>query len=112
MAQISDTFEYQFTFLGAMCDELTSKVTQSLVYLLSGDAHRDRDNMEVKCPLLTPTTCWQMVFTTPRYVTGSALAPPCAHLSQCCFLCHKTCRVPFLTCLRCLLQSCTLSIQT
>lgn len=47
-------------------------------------------------------------FSTPRCVTGSASAPLCTHFSQCCRLCHKPCRVPFLTSLCCLPRSCTL----
>lgn len=41
-------------------------------------------------------------------VYGSASAPLHTCFSQCCYLCHKPCRVPFLTSLCCLPRSCTL----
>lgn len=34
-------------------------------------------------------------FTTQSNVSGSALAPLCTCFFQCCYLCHKPCRVPF-----------------
>lgn len=68
------------------------------------------ESILMKCPLLTPSRCWQMVFTftSQHKVIGSAPARLRSCFSQCCYLCHKPCRVPFLTSLCCLPQSCTL----
>ena len=51
----------------------------------------------MKRPLLTPSRCWQKVLTTQHNVFVPASAPPCTCFSQCCYSCHKPCRVPFLS---------------
>lgn len=59
----------------------------------------------VLCCHLPGVGRWFSPWLHSSLVIGSALAPLCTCFSQCCYLCHKPCRVPFLTSLYCLPQS-------